>query len=473
LLQQNSRFFVASNFKIVLVGAVEQEVYRVQPGSIGPHSAAAFEAARHAFPDGVNRTTVERDPVPRYVSGAKGAYFTDADGCRLLDLNNNFTTLIHGHAFEPVVEAVTRQLRDGSCFANPTTVEIDLAELIIARVPNIDRIRFVSTGTEAVMYAIKAARAYTGRHRIAKFEGCFHGAYDYAEVSQASTPQNWGSPEAPARTVNYNGMPPSLLDDVVVLRFNDAEGVRRLLAQQANEIAAVLIDPMPSRAGLIAPEPAFVAALQDTCAKHGILIISDEVLNFRQGYEGAAFRYGLEPDLFSLGKIIGGGLPIGAVAGRADIMRVFAAENGRARLPQGGTFSANPLSMVAGLAAMQFLDRSAIDRLGRLGDAIRERLSLAIRNRQAPFCVVGAASLFRIHPKRRPPRDFRESYMSAAESAAMLSLWRFFQQAGVNLPNGAAASLSTPMGETEMDLICSTFERFLEAERDVFSGIDS
>ena len=383
---------------------------------VGARSAAAFGAAQRVFPDGITRVTVERLPQPRYAACAAGAYFTDVDGRRFLDLNNNYTTLIHGHAFPPVVEAVTRQMRDGACFANPTESEIRLAELIIDRAPLIDAVRFVSTGTEAVMYAIKAARAFTGRHKIAKIEGCFHGAYDVAEVSQSSGPDNWGDPEEPARVANYNGAPPSLRDDVVVLRFNAAEATRRLLEAHAAELAAVLIDPMPSRAGLIAPEPEFILAIQDVCRRYGILVISDEVLNFRQGYAGAATRYGLEPDLFSLGKIIGGGLPIGAVAGRAEVMQVFSSASGRARLPQGGTFAANPLSMVAGFAAMQALDQAAFDHLERMGEAVRGRLTMAIRERQAPFCVVGAASLFRIHPRRRAPRDFRESYMSSVQS---------------------------------------------------------
>ena len=439
---------------------------------VGAQSEAAFGAGQLVFPDGVTRATIERDPVPRYVASAAGAYFTDVDGRRFLDLNNNFTTLIHGHGFAPVIDAVTRQIRDGACFANPTVAEIALAELIVSRVPRIDSVRFVSTGTEAVMFAIKAARAFTGRFKIAKIEGCYHGAYDHAEVSQASTPDNWGDPDEPARLLNYKGAPPSLQDDVVVLRFNDAEGCRRLLNKHASELAAVLIDPMPSRAGLIAPDPAFVAALQETCRRHGIMVISDEVLNFRQGYEGAAFRYGLEPDLFSLGKIIGGGLPIGAIAGRAEVMRVFAAEGGRARLPQGGTFAANPLSMVAGVAAMQALDRDAFDRLDQLGDAVRGRLTRSIEERQVPFCVVGAASLFRIHPKRRAPRDFRQSYMSATETKVMRELWRFFQSAGVNLPDGAAACLSTAMGGAEVDLVASTFERFLEEKAGLFAELN-
>jgi glutamate-1-semialdehyde 2,1-aminomutase len=438
---------------------------------VGVRSAAAFDAAQRVFPDGITRITVERLPRPRYAARAAGAYFTDVDGRRFLDLNNNYTTLIHGHAFAPVVEAVTRQIRDGACFANPTESEIHLAQLLIDRVRLIDAVRFVSTGTEAVMYAIKAARAFTGRHKIAKIEGCFHGAYDFAEVSQSSGPDSWGDPDEPARVSNYQGAPPALRDDVVVLRFNAAEATRRLLEKHGAELAAILIDPMPSRAGLIAPEPDFIRAIQDVCRRHGVLIISDEVLNFRQGYAGAAPRYDLTPDLFSLGKIIGGGLPIGAVAGRAEVMQVFSTASGRARLPQGGTFAANPLSMVAGLAAMQALDQAAFDHLARMGDAVRERLTMAIREHAAPFCVVGAASLFRIHPRRRAPRDFRESYLSPVQSRVMLALWRFFQDAGVNLPNGAAACLSVPMGDEEIDRITSVFRRFLDEKAQLFAEL--
>jgi glutamate-1-semialdehyde 2,1-aminomutase len=439
---------------------------------VGERSEAAFGTAQGVFPDGVTRATIERDPAPRYAAKAAGAYFTDLDGRRFLDLNNNFTTLIHGHAFAPVVEAVTRQIRNGACFANPTLPEIALAELIVSRVPAIEAVRFVSTGTEAVMFAIKAARAFTGRFKIAKMEGCYHGAYDHAEVSQAVSPETWGDADEPARRGNYRGAPPSVLEDVVVLRFNDAEGCQILLDKHGSELAAVLIDPMPSRAGLIAAEPAFVSVLQQLCKRYGVLVISDEVLNFRQGYEGAAFRYGLRPDLYSLGKIIGGGLPIGAIAGRAEVMNVFAAKGGRARLPQGGTFAANPLSMVAGVAAMQALDRNAFDHLEKLGDAVRGRLTMAIHERQAPFCVVGAASLFRIHPKRHAPRDYRQSYMSAPEASVMRELWRFFQKAGINLPDGAAACLSTPMGEAEVDLIASTFELFLEEKAGLVADLN-
>ncbi|MBV9565563.1 MAG: aminotransferase class III-fold pyridoxal phosphate-dependent enzyme, partial [Bradyrhizobium sp.] len=331
--------------------------------AIGPKSTDSFVRAQLVFPDGTARVTIERDPIPRYIERGAGSYLFDVDGRQFLDLNGNFTTLIHGHAFAPVVEAVTRQLQRGSCFANPTAQEIELAELLCGRIPHLDRVRFVNTGTEAVMFAIKAARAFTGRSGIAKLEGAYHGAYDWVEVSQAATPQDWGDPASPSSTAYYRGMPPSVLKETVVLRFNDADGARRLLSRHADSLAAVVIDPMPSRAGLIAPEPEFIAAVQDTARANGILVIADEVLNLRQGFQGAAARYGLVPDLFALGKIIGGGLPIGAIGGRNDVMKVFDASAGRPLLPQGGTFSANPLSMVAGLAAMRHLDHAAFAHL--------------------------------------------------------------------------------------------------------------
>jgi glutamate-1-semialdehyde 2,1-aminomutase len=425
-------------------------------------SQQAFARARQVFPDGTSRSTIERDPVPRYVSHGKGAYLFDIDGRRLLDLNNNFTTLIHGHAFAPVAEALERQLRNGTCFANPTEREIELAALICGRVPGLERVRFVNTGSEAVMFAIKAARAFTGRGAIAKIEGAYHGSYDWVEVSQTVGPGNWGPEDEPSAVPYYRGMPDSVLADVVPIRFNDADGARRLLAKQAHRLAAIIIDPMPSRAGLIAPEPDFIAAVQETARQFGIVVIADEVLNFRQSYRGASARYGLAPDLFALGKIIGGGLPIGAIGGRVDIMRVFDASAGRPLLPQGGTFSANPLSMTAGLASMQPLDKAAFDRLERLGDELRRRLADAIERRQAPLCVTGAASLFRIHPRRRPPRDFRDAYDSPAEAALVKAMGHFFGEHGIILPVAAAASLSTPMTESEIDMILQVFESFLE-----------
>jgi glutamate-1-semialdehyde 2,1-aminomutase len=434
-------------------------------------SAAAYERACRVFPDGVSRVTIERDSIPRYMVRGEGAYLFDLDGRRFLDLNANFTTLIHGHAFAPVQSAIEQQLRLGLCFANPTETEIELAELLCSRIPHLERIRFVTTGSEAVMFAIKAARAFTGRSAIAKIEGAYHGAYDWAEVAYASHSENWGSGTQPVSTPNYRGMPGSVLSEVVALRFNDVEGVERRIGEHADRLAAILIDPMPSRAGLIPPEPAFIRALTATARRHGILIVCDEVLNLRQGLRGAAARYELAPDLFALGKIIGGGLPVGAVGGRAEVMQVFAAGNARAAVPQGGTFAANPLAMAAGLAAMRALDERQFAHLEALGDALRAGLRRVIADQGAPLSISGAGSLFRIHLTRTPPREFRDLPATPTAARILRELSRHFAAHGILLPSGAAACLATPMQSVEIDLIVEVFADFVRRRGDLLEEL--
>ncbi|MGY4183037.1 glutamate-1-semialdehyde 2,1-aminomutase [Bradyrhizobium sp. USDA 4518] len=439
---------------------------------VGQRSKDSFARAQLVFPDGTSRVTIARDPEPLYIERGVGSYLFDVDGRRFLDLNCNFTTLIHGHAFAPVVEALTHQLERGSCFANPTESEVELAELLCSRIPQVDRVRFVNTGTEAMLFAIKAARAFTGRSHIAKLEGAYHGAYDWGEVSLAATADSWGDPSAPTSTPFYRGMPASVLDEVVVLRFNDSEGVRRLLSLHAQKLAAVVLDPMPSRCGLIAPKPEFIVAVQDTARNNGILVIADEVLNLRQSFRGASARHGLVPDLVTMGKIIGGGLPIGAIGGREDVMKVFDASVGRPLLPQGGTFSANPLSMTAGLAAMRLLSHATFAHLETLGNLVRNGIGRAISNRGAPLCVTGAASLFRIHPMARIPNDYREAYPTLAAATLMKELTRFFAENGVILPHGAAASISTPMTRADAEFIVDVFAGFLDSDQDMLDAIE-
>nr|WP_165225784.1 aspartate aminotransferase family protein [Allorhizobium pseudoryzae] len=423
-------------------------------------SAPHYMRAQKVFPAGVTRATIERDPHPIYIRSGEGAYVTDIDGKRYLDLNNNFTTLIHGHCFAPVSDAVLRQVREGSCFANPTPHEIALAELLVERICAAERIRFVNTGTEAVMFAIKAARTFTGKPAIARFVGAYHGAYDWAEMGQNGRVGHPGN--GSAASPGYGGQPQAVADDVILLDFNDGETTEDLIISNAGRLAAILVDPMPSRAGLLAPKPGFLARLSRLAAEHGILVIADEVLNLRQGYSGASPRYGLCPDLVTAGKIIGGGLPIGAICGRQDVMSVFGSSDGATRLSQGGTFSANPLSMVAGLAAMQSLQATDFQRLEALGDDLRHRLAQVARKHGARFCVNGAASLFRIHARADIPTRYADAVETAQQGEISRSLVRHFREHGILLPMGAAACLSTPMGHQEIDLIVSVFDDFLD-----------
>lgn len=420
-----------------------------------------FKRGRRVFPTGVTRVTVDHEPSPLYIARGEGAYLIDVDGNRLLDLNNNFTTLIHGHGFLPVADAVADLLHRGTCFSNPTEHEITLAELLIERIPAIEHIRFVNSGTEAVMFAIKAARAFTGRSGVARIEGAYHGAYDWAETGQAVSPAIWSDPQRSSAVPAYRGMPPSVGEEVTVIRFNDVADLERRIASAAPSLACILIDPMPSRAGLIAPESSFLAAVGAIAKQYEILVVADEVLNLRQSYAGASARYGLLPDLIAAGKIVGGGFPVGAIGGREEVMRVFASDCGKPLLPQGGTFSANPVSMVAGRVAMEAMTEAAFDSLERLGNSIRAGLRNEIERRGATFSVTGAASLFRIHPKGNQPRDFREAYLEREEADLMARLSRHFLDCGILLPNGAAACLSTAMTKADGDAVIAAFAEFL------------
>lgn len=422
----------------------------------GKRSKELFDRARSVFPGGVTRATVELDPFPVFADFGEGAYLTDVDGRRYLDLNNNFTTLIHGHGFSPVVEATAAALRRGTCFANPMKYEIELAELLVDRIPAVEKIRFVTSGTDAVMFAIKAARAATGRTAVARMAGAYHGAYDWAEAGQTTAD---GMPIS-----SFSGTPSYVLDDVIAIEFNNVTDLKRKIEENAHRIAALLIDPMPSRAGLMRPMPEFIEAANLLAKKHGIVLIADEVLNLRQGYHGASHRYGLKPDLVTMGKIIGGGFPIGAVGGRAEVMSLFASGNGRAGLPQGGTFAANPISMMAGKVAMDALSSSAFERLEKLGDRVRDGLASLIAARNAEFFVTGAASLFRIHAKSTASSSAQKAHAVPDEAKRLSQLHRHFATNGIILPRGAAASLSTPMSEADADQIVSVFDEFLATD---------
>ena len=244
-------------------------------------SAELHQRGLAAIPDGVSRSTVIIRPHPIYVDHGKGAWITDVDGNRYLDCNNNFTSIILGHANPMIEEAVKTQLSNGTAFSMATEAEVELAEILCRRISSCERMRFCNSGTEAVMGAIKAARAFTGRPAIIKVEGSYHGTYDHAEASLGSDPSNWGRGAAPSTVPYARGAPESLTDEVVVIQFNDAQGAVESIRQAGSRLAAVLLDPMPSRVGMPVLDPAFSEALRQTTREVGALLILDEVISFR------------------------------------------------------------------------------------------------------------------------------------------------------------------------------------------------
>lgn len=423
--------------------------------------ADLYRRALESLPGGVSRNAVLRKPHPLYVERGSGCRVIDIDGVERLDFANNMTSLIHGHAHPATIEAVTAQLERGTAFSMATEIEIRFAEHLRSRNLAFQRLRFVNSGTEAVMAAIKVARAFTERPMIAKVEGAYHGTYDYAETSQTSNPSNWGDAANPARVPVVTGTPQGALDDVVVIPFNEPDMAIDILDRHRGRVAAVLIDPMPHRVGLIPATEEFVTALYDwTRADHSLLVF-DEVVTFRSRYGGAQDWYPVDPDLTAMGKIVGGGFPVGVVAGRADVMDVMNPLTGALRFPHSGTFSANPVTMTAGLTAMQHYDRPAVDRLNRMTETARLGLEEAITRTGVKASVTGGGSMLRIHLKECPPTTYRESYSTPDEAAHMSRFLDRVSQLGVVMIDSGSVALSTPMGETELEKLVEVAGRAL------------
>jgi glutamate-1-semialdehyde 2,1-aminomutase len=424
-------------------------------------SARLYEQAKRFLPGGVSRNTLLRAPHPFYAASGKGCLLTDVDGVQRIDFANNMASLIHGHAHPAIVAAVAAQLQRGTAYTMATEVEIEHAEHLVGRSPNFAKIRFMNSGTEAVMAALKAARAFTGRPRIAKVEGSYHGTYDYAEVSQAPTPASWGEADHPVSVPLARGTPRGVLDDVVILPFDRPEAALALLDAHRDEVAAVLIDPMAHRIGMVPASKVFVGALGRWAKANGALLIFDEVITFRTEVGGMQARHDVAPDLTAMGKIIGGGFPAGAVAGREEVMAVFASGPQGLRLPHSGTFSANPITMTAGLTAMRLYDAAAVARINALGRLARARIAEAIARVGAPACVTGAGSMFRIHMKAAPPTDYRSAFPDPAEKKALDQFVDGMFDNGIVLVGTAAGMLSTVMGEAEIDRLAAAVETSL------------
>ncbi|HZH07170.1 MAG TPA: aminotransferase class III-fold pyridoxal phosphate-dependent enzyme, partial [Lautropia sp.] len=276
----------------------------------GSTTVAWHRRARRLVPGGTSRLHYLFDPYPIVAHSGSGCRLTDIDGDVRIDCLNNMTALIHGHCDLDVTAAVTAQLGRGISFSEPAEAEVALAEMIAERVPSVERIHFRSSGTEAIMMAIKLARAFTGRDRIAKFEGGYHGYYDYVQMSVLSSPANWGDAQSPRSVPSSGGLSRSVEQDVLTLPFNDPQGVERLLSEHGAGIAALLVEPLSNRSGMALAAPGFFEFLREITRRHGIVLVCDEVIAFRVGSQGAQGRYGISPDLTAFGKIIGGGLPI-------------------------------------------------------------------------------------------------------------------------------------------------------------------
>jgi glutamate-1-semialdehyde 2,1-aminomutase len=389
-----------------------------------PRSAAMFERAAAALPGGSTRTTIYSAPYPPYMTHGQGLRTWDVDGNEYRDFLGNYTSLILGHAHPDVVAAVEAQVRRGSAFAAPTETEIELAEELRRRLPSVELIRFTNSGTEATMFAIRAARAFTGRPLLAKFEGAYHGTHDAAVAWTA-------------------GVPAGISDLVLELPWGDEDGVKRALRGREGAVAAIIIEPVQGAGGVRAAHPEFLRFLRDLTLRIGALLIFDEVIAFRVGPNGAQGRLGgVRPDLTTLGKIIGGGYPSGGFGGRAEVMGQFDARRAGA-LVHGGTFNGNPVSAAAGLATLRFLTPARYSELERLGERARRGIAAGIRAAEIVARVGGVASLFQVFPgpSLRPPDGL------SPQAALFLGLL----VDGFHLAPRGMGALSTPATDADVD----------------------
>ncbi len=424
-------------------------------------SRAAYLQALNVMPGGNTRASNFESPHPIYLTSGNGAYVTDVDGNSYLDFQNNFTALIHGYGHPAVIDAIHRQARLGLSFAGPTLAEIKLAELLVERVSYFEHIRFTNTGSEAAMMAIKAARAVTGRSLIAKCEGAYHGNYDVIEANVTAPPLH-GSIGVQAQA-EHQGVAHSTLSDCLVIPFNDIEGTRKILEDAAGRLAAVIIDPLPSRIGLIPIDADYLTFVRDFTRKHSALLILDQVLSFRLGYGGAPVLQTGVPDLCAFGKIIGGGLPIGAVAGSADVMAAFnPGREGGACVVHSGTFTANPLSMAAGFAAMTGLSRPSFERLNALGAHTRKLLTAALASAGVQGTITGQGSLFRLFIGSEQISSYADTFASARHSRLKPVVIRMRENGVLLSPIGLGA-LSTAMTETDISHLGEIFETVLRS----------
>ncbi len=426
-------------------------------------SAKLIEEAREVFPGGDTRMSAHFAPYPLFIERAEGARLHDADGHTILDFMNNFTSLIHGHANPDIVAAVQEQVARGSAYAAPTRSQVALARMICERVPSVEQLRFTSSGTEATLMGLRCARAFTGRQKIMKMEGGYHGSYELAEVSLAPLPSQCGPLAAPNPVPIDASIPDSVLADTVVCPYNQPEIAETLIARHAHELAAVIVEPALGSMGMVPATREFMAALRSATEAHGIVLILDEVITLRAGYGGAQEALGITPDLTAMGKIIGGGLPIGAIGGRRELMRMFHPDEARPVM-HASTFSGNPISMAAGHAAMAQLDPQVIERLNALGERFRQGVGEVFDRVGIRGQALGFASLSNIHFSDAPLTDARATLAARAESGHINQLLHLAMlQRGVASASRLMYCMSTPMTVGEVDTALEALEDALRA----------
>ena len=420
-------------------------------------SEELFQRAVKRIPGGVNspvRAFGSVDEAPRFIQGAVGSKIFDVDGNAYTDYIGSWGPMILGHNDERIKEAVIRASENGLSFGCATEREVEMAEFICQRIPHVEMIRMVNSGTEAVMSAIRTARGYTGKNKIIKFAGCYHGHTDAMLVSAGSGVMTSGVPDSA-------GVPKGCTQDTMIGVYNDLDSVEKLMAESQDQVAAVIVEPVAANMGVVPPEDGFLQGLRDLCDKHKALLIFDEVITgFRLRFGGAAEYYGVTPDMVTYGKIIGAGMPVGAYGGRKEIMEMVAPSG---PVYQAGTLSGNPIAMAAGLAQLKILweDQDIYKRLFQKGEILFEGIRKIFVEKEIGYQVNAVASLGSIFFTETPVRDYQSAKTS--DTAAFSKYFEYMLEHGVHLAPSQFEAIFLSDAHTEEDI-----HQFLELINNYF-----
>lgn len=406
-------------------------------------SSELFARAKKLIPGGVNSPVRAFSPYPFFTERAKGSKLFDVDGNEYIDFCLGYGPLILGHTDERIIAAVTEHIRNGTLFGTPSEQEVELAELICKVVPSAEMVRLVSTGGEATMSAIRLARGFTGKKKILKFEGCYHGAHDSVLVKAGSGATTFGMPDS-------LGVPEDTAKNTVVVPFNDVYAFEAMVKRERQELAAVIVEPVIGNIGVVLPKEGFLEALREITEQHGVVLIFDEVITgFRLALGGAQEYYGVEPDLTTLGKILGGGFPMAAYAGREDIMRMIAPSG---KVYQAGTFSGNPISVAAGLAMLRTLQgrRSFYSEMEKKCEGLVKRLKQVAVDLGLEIQVNSAGSMFQMFLSGEPVFDYASAKKS--DSKRFMEFHHALLQHGVFVPPSQFETCFLSAAHSEKDL---------------------
>ena len=421
-------------------------------------SSTLFKAAQEVIPGGVNspvRAFKSVGGTPIFVDSAKGAYLFDVDGNRMIDYISSWGPMILGHVYEPVIDALTQRAKKGTSFGMPTALETEIARLTIEMIPNMDKVRFVNSGTEACMSAVRLARGYTDREKIIKFAGCYHGHADAFLIQAGSGAVTFGAPNSP-------GVTQGTAKDTLLAYYNDLESVRSVFEQYPEEVAAIIIEPVAGNMGCIPPQEGFLEGLRALCDQNGALLIFDEVMTgFRLAPGGAQQRLNIKADIATYGKVIGGGLPVGAFAASNEIMSHLAPEG---PVYQAGTLSGNPLAMAAGLAMLTALkeDEEMYSRLDQKTERLHKGMEERISTTSLPHQINRFGSMISLHFTNTPVVDFATA--AAGDNKLFKAYFHRMLSEGIYLPPSAYESyfLNDALINEDIDFTLEAFERVIK-----------